>query len=129
MSIVLLILLVALLIYVFKGIIIVQQQQQVIIERMGRYEKTLDAGPNFIFPILEAPRGILKKVAQKGIDGRSYYYQKQVDRIDLREQIYDFPRQNVITKDNVSITINALIYFQIVNAKDAVYEIENLQLL
>ena len=54
MSIVLLILLVALLIYVFKGIIIVQQQQQVIIERMGRYEKTLDAGPNFIFPILEA---------------------------------------------------------------------------
>ena len=126
MDILLWILLVALLVYVFKGIIIVQQQQEVIIERMGRYEKTLRAGPNFIFPILEAPRGILKKVSQKGLDGRSYYYTKLVDRIDLREQMYDFPRQNVITKDNVSITINALIYFQIVDSKSAVYEIENL---
>ena len=52
MSLVLLILLAALLVYIFKGIIIVQQQQEVIIERMGRYEKTLRAGPNFIFPIL-----------------------------------------------------------------------------
>ena len=51
MTLFLLILLVALLIYVFKGILIVQQQQEVIIERMGRYEKTLRAGPNFIFPI------------------------------------------------------------------------------
>ncbi len=120
-------LLIALCIYVFKGIIIVQQQQEVIIERLGRFEgKKLTAGLNFIFPILESPRGILKKVAQKGLDGRNYYYLKQVDRIDLREQMYDFPRQNVITKDNVSITINALIYFQIVNSKSAVYEIENL---
>lgn len=126
MPVVLLILLVSLLIYVFKGIIIVQQQQEVIIERMGRYEKTLSAGPNFIFPILEAPRSILKKISQRGLDGKSYYYLKSVDRIDLRETVYDFPRQNVITKDNVSITINALIYFQIVHSKSAVYEIENL---
>ena len=101
MTLFLLILLVALLIYVFKGIIIVQQQQEVIIERMGRYEKTLRAGPNFIFPILEAPRGILKKVSQKGLDGRNFYYLKPVDRIDLREQMYDFPRQNVITRDYI----------------------------
>ena len=126
MEFVLIILLVAVAIYVLKGFIIVQQQQQVIIEKLGRYEKTLDAGLNFIFPILEAPRGILKKVSQKGMDGRNYYYLKSVDRIDLREQMYDFPRQNVITKDNVSITINALIYFQIVHSKSAVYEIENL---
>lgn len=126
MGIFMLILLAAMLIYIFKGIIIVQEQMEVIIERMGRYEKTLKAGLNFIFPILEAPRGILKKVTQKGMDGRNYYYLKLVDRIDLREQIYDFPRQNVITRDNVSITINALIYFQIVDAKSAVYEIENL---
>ena len=127
MGIFLLILLAALLIYIFKGIIIVQQQQEVIIERLGRFEgKKLSAGLNFIFPILEAPRGILTKVQQKGLDGRNYYYLKQVDRIDLREQMYDFPRQNVITKDNVSITINALIYFQIVDSKSAVYEIANL---
>ena len=126
MGIFMLILLVALLIYVFKGIIIVQQQQQVIIERMWRYENALNACANFCSPVLGAPRGILKKVTSRGMDGHNYYYLKSVDRIDLREQIYDFPRQNVITRDNVSITINALIYFQIIDAKSAVYEIENL---
>lgn len=44
----------------------------------------------------------------------------------MREAVYDFPRQNVITKDNVSISINALLYFQIVDPKSAVYEIQNL---
>ncbi len=126
MGLLILILLVALIIYVAKGIVIVQQQQEVIIERMGRYEKTLSAGLNFIFPILEAPRGILTKQVQRGFDGQSYYTLKLVDRIDKREQMYDFPRQNVITEDNVSITINALIYFQIVDSQRAVYEIANL---
>lgn len=119
------VLLIAVLVYIFKGIIIVQQQQEVIVERLGSYEKKLEAGLNFIFPILEAPRSILRKEwIQDG--NRSYYVVRSVDRIDLREQIYDFPRQNVITKDNVSITINALIYFQIVDSKSAVYEIQNL---
>jgi regulator of protease activity HflC (stomatin/prohibitin superfamily) len=44
----------------------------------------------------------------------------------MREAVYDFPRQNVITRDNVSITINAIIYFQIIDPKSAVYEIQNL---
>ena len=119
------VLLIAVLVYIFKGIIIVQQQQEVIVERLGSYEKKLEAGLNFIFPIFEAPRSILRKEwIQDG--NRSYYVVRSVDRIDLREQIYDFPRQNVITKDNVSITINALIYFQIVDSKSAVYEIQNL---
>ena len=122
----LLILLAALVIYIFKGIIIVQQQEEVIIERLGRYEKTLHAGPNFIFPIFDAPRAITKRISQRGMDGHIYYYSKPSNKIDLRETVYDFPRQNVITKDNVSITINALIYFQIIDSKSAVYEIENL---
>lgn len=120
------ILLVALLIYVAKGIIIVQQQEVVIIERLGKYEKLLESGLNFIFPILEAPRGMAKKITQRGIDGTVYSYTKEVARIDLRETVYDFPRQNVITKDNVTITINALLYFQIVDAGKAVYSIANL---
>lgn len=125
METVLAVLLVAVLLYVFKGIVIVQEQQEVIVERLGSYEKKLTAGLNFIFPILEAPRSILRKEWIR--DGsKNYAVVRAVDRIDLREQIYDFPRQNVITKDNVSITINALIYFQIVDSKSAVYEIENL---
>ena len=48
------------------------------------------------------------------------------DTIDLREQVYDFPEQNVITKDNVTTRINALLYFQITDPVKAVYEIDNL---
>ena len=113
-------------VYVLKGVIIVQQAEVVIIERLGRFEKVLQSGMNFIIPILESPRGISWKITQKGIDGSTYSYVKEKTRIDLREAVYDFPRQNVITKDNVSISINAIIYFQIIDPKSAVYEIQNL---
>ncbi|MBQ8631353.1 MAG: SPFH/Band 7/PHB domain protein [Alphaproteobacteria bacterium] len=113
-------------IYVLKGIIIIQQAEAVIVERLGKFEKELSPGLNFIFPILEAPRSIAWKITQKLPNGESYSYIKDRIKIDLRESVYDFPRQNVITKDNVTISINALLYFQIVNAKSAVYEIQNL---
>ena len=126
MTILLWILLIALIIYIAKGILIVQQQEVVIIERLGKYQKTLESGLNFIIPVLEAPRGMAKRVTQRGLDGTVYSYSKEVSRIDLRETVFDFPRQNVITKDNVTITINALLYYQIVDAKKAVYAIANL---
>lgn len=113
------------LVFALKGIIIVQQAEVVIVERLGKYKKTLESGLNFIVPIIEAPRGVAWKVTHKGIDG-SYSYIKEKTKIDLRESVYDFPRQTVITKDNVSISINALLYFQIVEPKSAVYEIQNL---
>lgn len=113
-------------IFVSKGIIIVKQAEVVIIERLGKFERVLESGLNLIFPILETPRPIAWKITQKGIDGKTYSYVKDKERIDLRETVYDFPRQNVITKDNVSISINALLYFQIIDPKSAVYEIQNL---
>lgn len=116
----------AAIIFVSKGVIIVKQAEVVIIERLGKFERILESGLNLIFPILETPRPIAWKVTQKSIDGKTYSYVKEKERIDLRETVYDFPRQNVITKDNVSISINALLYFQIVDPKSAVYEIQNL---
>lgn len=113
-------------VYVLKGVIIVQQAEVVIIERLGKFEKILQSGLNFIFPILDSPRGMNWRVTQKGLDGSTYTYIKERTRIDLREAVYDFPRQNVITKDNVSISINAIIYFQIIDPKSATYEIQNL---
>ena len=113
-------------IYVIKGVIIVQQAEVVIIERLGKFERVLQSGLNFIVPFLDSPRGMSWKVIQKGLDGSTYSYIKEKTRIDLRESVYDFPQQNVITKDNVSIRINALLYFQIIDPKSAVYEIQNL---
>ena len=114
------------LIFVAKGVVIVQQAEVVIIERLGKFDRVLQSGFNFIIPIIEAPRAIDWKVTQKGFDGSSYSIIQKRTKIDLREAVYDFPRQNVITKDNVSISINALLYFQIVDPKSAVYEIQNL---
>lgn len=114
------------LIFVSKGVVIVQQAEVVIIERLGKFDRVLQSGFNFIIPVIEAPRAIDWKVTQKGFDGSSYSVIQKRTKIDLREAVYDFPRQNVITKDNVSISINALLYFQIVDPKSAVYEIQNL---
>ncbi len=113
-------------IFVSKAVVIVQQAEVVVIERLGKFHKVLDSGFNMIIPILDAPRAIDWKVTQRGFDGTSYSVIQKKTRIDLREAVYDFPRQNVITKDNVSISINALLYFQIVDPKSAVYEIQNL---
>ena len=121
-----LLLIILAIIFVAKGVIIVQQAEVVIVERLGKFDRVLESGFNFIIPIIEAPRSIDWKVVQKGFDGATYSIIQKKNRIDLREAVYDFPRQNVITKDNVSISINALLYFQIVDPKSAVYEIQNL---
>ena len=113
-------------IFIIKGVIIVQQAEVVIVERLGKFDRVLESGFNFIIPIIEAPRAIDWKVTQRGFDGSTYQMIQKRMKIDLREAVYDFPRQNVITKDNVSISINALLYFQIVDPKSAVYEIQNL---
>ena len=112
--------------YVAKGVIIVQQQETVIIERLGQFTKLLPPGLHWIMPIVETPRPIKKVDKVRLADGRVYSQERDSVRIDLRETVYDFPRQNVITKDNVTISINALLYFQIIDAKRAVYSIENL---
>jgi len=109
-----------------KGFKVVQQAEVMIIERLGKFKEILGPGLHFIVPIIDSPRGIYWKQSQKGLNGQVFNYYVIKDRIDLRECVYDFPRQNVITKDNAGIGINALIYFQIVDPKSVTYEIQNL---
>jgi len=110
-----------------KNIKIIQQAEVMLIERFGKYNRTLMPGNiHFIIPFVEMPRGIFTKVSYRSPDGSVYNGTTLSERIDMRESVFDFPRQNVITKDNVSIGINALIYYQIVDPVSAVYEIQNL---
>jgi len=111
---------------VSKGLIVVRQAEVVIIERLGRYFKTLDSGIHIIVPIFDKVRPIHWRYNKTDYRGQVIVAQKIENRIDLRESVYDFPRQNVITADNVSININALLYFQITDPYKAVYEIGNL---
>ena len=105
-------------IYILRGIKIVSQSETMIVERLGKYNRTLNAGINVILPIIEQAKETIVR-RQNGSMART-------SRIDMREQVYDFDKQSVITKDNVMTEINALLYFQIVDPMKAVYEIQNL---
>ena len=111
-----------------KGVRVVQQSEAMVIERFGRYARTLTAGFNIIVPIYEKPRAIIFRHSRELPDGNKYVQFTKKERIDLRETVYDFPKQNVITKDNVGTEINALLYYQVMDPIKAVYEIENLPL-
>ncbi len=119
-------LLLLVIIIVAKGLIIVRQAEVVVIEQLGKYYKTLTSGVNVIIPIIHKPRSMEWRYRVVTQGGQSLVRVRSVTRIDLRETVYDFPRQNVITSDNVVTEINALIYFQVTDPIKALYEIANL---
>jgi len=114
------------LIFAVAGFKIVQQAEVIVIERLGKYSRTLHSGINIIWPIIDKPREIIWRYVVEGTDEKTHIRFSTKSRIDIRETVYDFPKQNVITKDNVNVQINALLYFQIMDPVKAIYEIENL---
>ena len=88
---------------VFKTAKIVPQRQQFVVERLGKYSRTLDAGFHFLFPFFD-------KVAYKH---------------SLKERAFDVPSQQCITKDNISVEIDGILYIQVMDSKSASYGIEN----
>src|SRR5438874_6665835 len=86
-----------------RTIRIVPQANAGIVERLGRYRRTLDAGLTIVVPFVDRVR----------------------DMIDLREQVVSFPPQPVITEDNLVVSIDTVIYFQVTEPKAATYEIAN----
>jgi regulator of protease activity HflC (stomatin/prohibitin superfamily) len=84
-----------------KSIRIVPQARAGIVERLGRYHRTLDAGLALIVPYVDRVKPLL----------------------DLREQVVSFPPQPVITEDNLTVSIDSVIYFQVTDPKAATYEI------
>ena len=119
-------LVVLIIIFAIKGFKIVQQSETMVVERLGKYHRTLASGINIIWPIFDKPRTIEWKFIKTDAQGKVIVRKELISRIDLRETVYDFPKQNVITRDNVVIEINALLYFQVTDARRAVYEIANL---
>ncbi len=111
----LIVLIVLVIAFAAKGIVIVKQAQNVIVERLGKYNRTLESGIHIIIPIIDTIRSIT-------------LHRRKYQRIDLREQVLDFPPQPVITKDNVTMSIDSVIYFQIVDPKRSVYEITDLMI-
>lgn len=91
------------LILVSSFVKVVRQSTRVIVERLGRFHKVMDSGLNFTVPFIDRVRAT----------------------VDLREQVVDFPPQPVITKDNVTMQIDTVVYFQVTDVVSFVYEISN----
>jgi regulator of protease activity HflC (stomatin/prohibitin superfamily) len=125
-QIVLVLLIATIVVFALLGLKIVRHSETMVIERLGRYHRTLNSGINIIWPLIDRPRAIHWRYTESGPNNRVVFITRTSSRIDLRETVYDFPRQNVITRDNVQILINALVYFQITDPMKSVYEISNL---
>ena len=110
------------LIPIFK---LVSQNQVMVIERLGRFHRLAESGVNIIYPFIDQPRMLTSKYIVEDNAGMYRVITRQSPFVDLREQVLDFPRQSVITSDNVAMEINALLYYRIVDPIKAVYEIAN----
>jgi regulator of protease activity HflC (stomatin/prohibitin superfamily) len=129
MGIIIILGLIALFIIIFAafGLKIVQQAETMVIERLGKFNRILPSGVNIIWPIFDKARSMIWRYVKQDVGlSAKIITSKSVTRIDLRETVYEFPKQDVITKDNVGTEINAIIYFQITDPIKAVYEISNL---
>ena len=100
------ILVVGIIVTLYKGINIVPQGEEWVVERLGKYAKTLRPGLNIIIPYLEAVR----------------------QKITTRDIILDIPQQEVITRDNAVILTNAVAFVRVTNPRDALYGIEDFRL-
>ena len=105
MPIFLLVLLVLFLIVAYKTIKVVKQSEVYVIERLGKFHKIADAGLTLIFPFIDHVRSV----------------------VSLKQQTMDVPPQGVITKDNVTITIDTVVFYKITDPAKAVYEIQSLK--
>ena len=100
---VIIIILVLAVILLAKSVTIIHQAERGLVERFGRYKETLDPGLKFLMPFVDSLRA----------------------RIDMRETVIDIEPQPVITKDNVTVTVDAVIYYYVTEAKAVRYEVAN----
>jgi len=98
-----------------KSVRIVPQATAMIFERLGRFHKLTTSGLNIVIPLIDKPRGVFWTRFRPGM-----VY------IDLREQFTDLPLQPVITRDNVTINVDSVVYWQITDPIKTVYEVADL---
>lgn len=124
--IILLILLVGVLFVGTSAIKIVGQAEVMVIERLGRFNRVARSGMNVLIPFVDRPRTIDVRMFDTDVNGVKRVTAGSTTRIDLREQVLSFPSQSVITKDNVTIDIDAVIYYRVADPQKATYAVQNL---
>ncbi|MBX7172284.1 MAG: SPFH/Band 7/PHB domain protein [Pyrinomonadaceae bacterium] len=105
----------SLLITAFKTIKIIPQSSVMLIERLGKFNRVASSGLNVIIPFLDSPRAVYWTNTRPG-----------TTQIDLREQYIDLPPQSVITRDNVMVNVDSVVYWQVTDPIKATYEVNDL---
>ncbi len=106
----------------FRGFFLIPQAQAAVIERLGKFNRVVYSGLNFKWPFFESFRMVAL------INQEEYREEFGPYRVDLRERIVDLCRQHVITKDNVTLEINTIIYYRVIAPEKTVYGITDLPL-
>lgn len=112
--------------YVWKGFIIVPEQRVVVVERLGKLHAVYPAGPHIVLPFIDKYKRM--KIPDPN-DPKSFPEKYTwVHDIDLRGRIVDLPSQMVLTKNNVSVEVDSVVYYQIKDPQQALYKIDNVVL-
>jgi regulator of protease activity HflC (stomatin/prohibitin superfamily) len=109
-----------------SSIKIIGQAEVMVIERLGRFHRVGRSGLNILIPFIERPKSIDVRYFEADMSGHKRISARTTSRIDLREQVLNFPSQPVITKDNVTIDIDAVLYYRVADPQKATYSIQNL---
>src|SRR5688500_12028151 len=109
-----------------KSFKVVGQAEVMVIERLGRFHRLARSGFNVLIPFVELPRTIDVRYFESDVSGLKRVTSGHTARIELREQVLHFPSQPVITKDNVTIDIDAVIYYRVADPQKATYSVQNL---
>src|SRR5882672_4286538 len=105
---------------------VIGQAEVMVIERLGRFHRVARSGLNVLVPYIERPKSIDVRYFEVAVGGQKKVTAGSTTRIDLREQVLNFPSQPVITKDNVTIDIDAVIYYRVADPQKATYAVQNL---
>ncbi|KAJ6248446.1 hypothetical protein M0813_17640 [Anaeramoeba flamelloides] len=111
-----------------KSIVVVHQSEGIVIESFGKFKKVLNSGLHFITPFIDSPRSFQWRVVEMNEMGRMIDKTTIHHRIDMRESVFNFLRQEVFTKDTVLLDVNALMYYRITSIYKAVYDVADLQI-
>ena len=121
-----LVILVIVLFLITSSFRIIGQAEVMVIERLGRFNRIARSGFNVLIPFIERPRTIDVRFFGQDVSGVKRVTSGSTSRIDLREQVLNFPSQPVITKDNVTIDIDAVMYYRVADPQKATYSVQNL---
>jgi len=105
---------------------VIGQAEVMVVERLGRFHRLARSGFNVLIPFIERPRAIDVRYVESDVSGVKKITAGSSSRIDLREQVLNFPSQPVITKDNVTIDIDAVLYYRVADPQKATYAVQNL---